>query len=364
MNERLALIDNYIKNKGWGDAKRIDMGGDASVRSYIRLIKPDGQKAIVMNAPLDDESIVCSPTMTDAERITAGYNAHRRTAASRVDAFVCIGAFLHKNGFSVPEIYDFDVQHGLALLSDLGEGQYWSLLQSAGQPEEQMYEAATDVLVKLAAVRPPEVLEYKNTSWPLLTYDALAMDCEAAMFIDWYAVHHGGLTVDDSVRAAYVKAWHSMYVHLQTSQPVLVIRDYHSPNIMWIPERSGQARAGVVDFQDGVLGHAAYDVQFLFNDARRDVSPALVDKMLERYLKATGVDRATFMNAYHVFKALNNARICGIFCRLNYRDGKTGYMKHLPRVQRYLMEALQHSSCTPLADWFKTYLPNALKEAA
>ncbi|MGE3769412.1 MAG: aminoglycoside phosphotransferase family protein [Bdellovibrionales bacterium] len=364
MDERERLIDDFIIANGWGDARRIDMGGDASIRSYIRLVKPDGTKAIVMNAPLDEEEIVCTPEMSEAERIAAGYCAHRRTAASRVDAFVCIGEFLHQAGFTVPEIHAFNVTDGLALLGDLGEGQYWSLLQQANKDEEAMYEAATDVLVKLAGVKVPQVLEYNGASWPMLSYDAVAMDCEADMFIDWFAEHHCGLTVDDAVRGAYRAAWHQMYKHLETDSPVLIIRDYHSPNIMWLPEKQGQARAGVIDFQDAVTGHAAFDVQFLFNDARRDVNPAIAKKMLQRYLAATQVDETSFMNAYHVFKALNNARICGIFCRLNYRDGKAGYIKHLPRVQNFVLDSLKHPACAPLADWFKTYLPDVLKEAA
>jgi aminoglycoside/choline kinase family phosphotransferase len=168
-----------------------------------------------------------------------------------------------------------------------------------------------------------------------------------------------------AARTAYHAAWAEAFTHLDAREPVLCLRDYHAGNLIWLPERPGPARVGLLDFQDGLLGSPAYDLVSLLQDARRDVSPALEQAMLGRYIAAAkqrpGFDADRFRLAYAILGAQRNAKIVGIFTRLSRRDGKPVYLRHLPRVWRHLSADLDHPALKPLRTWFERQIPAAAR---
>ena len=367
--DRERRIAAFLAANGFGNAVRIDLGGDASTRRYERL-EQGGKSYILMDAPpradLLMEGSICTPGMTEEERIEIGFTAMRRLACSRVDAFVCINGWLEENGFSVPHIYAFDSDNGFAILEDFGTDQYWSLLEQTGVSPEQelaMYEAATDVLIRLDQLQPPPVLHYENASWPLLTFDRLTIMTEAEMFLEWYVGREHGIDITEQMTIDYQEAWLGLASLLTKRMDSLVTRDFQSPNLMWLPEREGHKRAGILDHQDAVLSHPSFNLMFLLNDPRRDVPEAIQLAMLDRYFNATNVDREDYMRYFAGHQALQAFRIAGLFCRLTIRDNKPHFMAHVPRMERYIRKALENPACAALRQWFATYLPGFLDAA-
>jgi N-acetylmuramate 1-kinase len=366
-HQRDILAHDFLASTTWRHAERVFLTGDSSIRSYDRLTL-NGRTAILMNAPLDEANLICKPGMTDAQRQGIGYFAARRLAGARIDAFVCIGEWLRAQGCSVPEIYAYDQQNGFALLEDFGDAQYWTTLEINNNDEWPMYQAATDVLARLDAVVPPTHLRYRDLQWPLMTYDTLARDTEAELFLTWYVEKHLKQALSPALRQSYRETYnavfHQLYKVLDNAPQTMVMRDYHAPNLVWLPQRHGHMRAGLLDFQDNVLGHPAYNLMFLLNDARRAVSPLIAENMLQRYFVTRGMDRAAqadFMAAYFVYLAMNALRLTAWPLRMKYTYHKPHYMIHLPRIMGYLRESLRHDVCAPLAEWFNTYLPDIFK---
>lgn len=364
--DRHDVIANFLAHSRWHGATRVHMSGDSSIRSYDRLTL-HGRTAVLMNAPLNEAYIICRPGMSEAERKSLGYFAMRRLAGARIDAFVCLAEYLREQGFSAPAVYEFDETAGLAIIEDFGDGQYWELLQQPNPAEREMYLAATDVLVRADALTVPEVLNYRGLSWPMFLLDYMAMDTEAELFLNWYLDKHRGIAVTDAMRADYRAAFHSMYQVFNTAPRGLIQRDYHSPNLMWLPERTGAQRVGLLDFQDSVTGHPAYNLMFLLYDARRDVPPALQAEIKERYYAGRGfgaAERANFDAAIDVYMALSNARLTSFPVRMKISNNLPQYMQFLPRIERYFFQAIQRPACAPLRAWFEKYLPQFLQEAA
>ena len=364
---RAQQIEAFLAGNGLAGAERIDMGGDASTRRYERVIV-NGKSFILMDAPLSRDAIdgnLWTPDMDETQRRAVGHDAMRWRAGSRIDAFVCINGWLEENGFSVPHVHAFDVQAGLALLEDMGDGQYWTLLEKGGATDETaMYEAATDALIRLDQLTPPSVLRYETASWQLMPFDRLVIMTEAEMFPEWYIERHCGQKLSAEAMADYQAAWDGIAQILQTRADRLVTRDYQSPNLMWLPEREGLRRAGILDHQDALLSHPAFNLMFLLNDPRRDVPEAIQQSMLKRYFAAVSVDRDDFMTHFALHQVLQAFRIAGIFCRLNYRDGKPGYMVHVPRMERYIRKGLAHPACAQLKEWLDRYLPGFTAQVA
>lgn len=363
---RIAEIESFLAQSQWRGATRVHMSGDSSIRSYDRLTL-NGKTAVLMNAPLNEANIICRPGMSEDDRHKLGYFAMRRLAGARIDAFVCIGEFLRENGFSVPQVYEFDAGMGLAIIEDFGDGQYWDLLQKPNLDEREMYLAATDVLIKADALTVPEILNYRGLSWPMQPLDTMAMDTEAELFLNWYVDKYRGLPVTDAMRADYRAAFHTMYKALETAPLGLIQRDYHSPNLMWLPDRAGLQRVGLLDYQDSVTGHPAYNLMFLLNDARRDIPAALQAEIKERYYAGRDFNaqqRADFDAAIDVYKAISNARLTSFPVRMKISNNLPQYMAFLPRIERYFFESTLSPACAPLAAWFAKYLPDMLKDAA
>ena len=327
MSDREALIDDFLARAGWQDAARSVLADDASFRRYDRLIRHDGQ-AVLMDAP---------PPMED------------------VRPFIHIDRTLRRMGLSAPEIMAEDVAAGLLLLEDLGDNTYTRVLADGGD-EAALYELATDLLVELH-----RAFAARDADAPP-PYDDEAFLAEATLLTDWYMPAVSGRETPPALRAEYCELWLAALRQASHVPATLVLRDYHVDNMIWLPDRAGVAACGLLDFQEARLGPSTYDLVSLFEDARRDVPPALTSKLLARYLDAfPGLDRESFAASYAIMGAQRSAKILGIFTRLDRRDGKPGYLAHIQRVWRWLEGDLAHPVLGDLRDWFERALPRQIR---
>jgi aminoglycoside/choline kinase family phosphotransferase len=279
-------------------------------------------------------------------------------AACRVDAFVGAGLHLRARGLSAPQVIAFDVESGFALLEDLGPDLFARRIE-AGDPPAPFYEAAIDLLIRLHAEPAPEALPVPgHPPWPLLTYDDLALKTGADLFPAWLPKLMPGLSFSDAAIARWDELWAPIRRRGEAGARVFAHRDYHAENLIWLDQRDGLAKVGLLDFQDAVRAHPAWDLASLLQDARRDVAPELEAAMLERYLRAgLQPDRDAFLADYAALATLNNVRIVGIFARLIARDGKPRYRAFLPRMWRMLERNLAHPELGELNDWFDRHVP-------
>ena len=343
--------------QGFGDVRRESLGGDASTRSYERLHRGD-QSFIFMDQPPALESSVCPPDASDAERLASGYNAAARLAAGSVAAFVATAAYLRDRGLSAPRIFAHDIAAGLAVLEDLGDGLYATLI-AEGQDETPLYEAAVDVQIALHSAAPPQVLTAEGgVSWPLLTYDALALKVATDTFLEWWPKFAGLPDFSDAAVAGWDALWAPVWVRGEAGASVFTHRDYHAQNLIWLPGRDGVARVGLLDFQDALRAHPAWDLTHLLQDARRDVSPALEQAMLDRYLAARpALDREAFIADYRALAASNAARILGRVFARQALAGRPQYEAFMPRTWRYLERNLESPALAGLKTWFDANVP-------
>jgi len=325
MSERAALITAFLKTSGWGDAARRALAGDASFRKYERLAGRHG-RAVLMDAPPPHED---------------------------VRPFIKVARHLTALGYSPPRILAEDVAAGLLLLEDLGDDTFTRLL-AGGADEAGLYGLAIDLLIDLH--RRAEAARID-----LPPYDDDRLLLEASLLTDWY-MPAIGRPASAAARAEYLARWRRVFALFHGEQPTLVLRDFHVDNLMRLPDRGGIAACGLLDFQDALLGPPAYDLVSLLEDARRDVAPALVTTMLERYEAAfPTMNRSDFLARYAILGAQRNAKIVGIFTRLMVRDGKPHYLGHIPRVWRLLDSDLQHPALAEMRQWFDEHLPWAAR---
>lgn len=356
-SERDDLKAAFLARSGFGAARREPLSGDASTRAYERLHPASGSSLIFMDQPPAAESQPCPPGATDDERRALGYNALARLAAGRVEAFVACAEYLRSCGLSAPKILAADPPIGLAVLEDLGDDLYANLI-AAGQDETPLYDAAIDTLVTLHGARPPVVLQGDGVTWPLLTYDELALQTAEQLFVDWLPKLRPQLTFDDAARAQWDAVWAPIRAHGAAGASVFCHRDYHAENLIWLPDRRGPARVGLLDFQDALLAHPAWDMSMLLHDARRTVSAERESACLARYLAARpGLEGEAFEADFRALGALNTVRILGIFSRLVARDGKPRYAAFMPRLWTYLDRCMARPGLAPLAAWLDAYVP-------
>lgn len=347
----------FLKAAGLGHAERRPLPGDASTRRYERLILPSGASLMLMDAPPAAESPSCDPAWTPAERAAAGWNALARLAAGRVDAFAATAAFLRSRGLSAPGIEALDADQGLAVIEDFGEGVFARLIEH-GQDERALYFAAIDAQARLHEQAPPAVLSVDGRSWPLLTYDATALKAGGDLFIDWQPKFNPALDFGAEARAEWDALWSDIAGRGEAGAAVFAHRDFHAENLLWLPDRAGPARVGLIDFQDAVLAHPSWDLHSLLQDARRDVAPALEAAALDRYFShRPSLDREAFMADYAALAALNEVRILGVFARLVVRDSKPRYRQFMPRMWGQLQRNLQNPALAPLKRWFDRHAP-------
>lgn len=352
--ERLKALSDFLDRTPYAATEARYLLGDASTRSYARLPLSE-RPAILMNAPRQPDG----PPIRDGKPYSALVHL-----AEDITPFVAIAEALKAAGLSVPEIYDFDLDQGFIVLEDLGEAVYGGEVRR-GRSLAELWGPAVDVLVALAGSEPPALLPVAgHAPYSLPRYDAEAMLIEASLLIDWFwPALHGSPAPPEAVKA-FEALWRPLLAEAAEADLGWVIRDYHSPNLMWLPEREGVRRVGILDFQDALKGPLAYDLVSLLQDARLDVPEPLERELLARYCSARGAgnkpfSRDQFVSLYALLGAQRNSKILGIFARLAKRDGKRGYLAHIPRVARYLARDLAHPSLAALRRFYESAFPRA-----
>lgn len=353
--DRSEARRTFLSAAGWSAAQIHPLAGDASTRSYQRLILGE-RRALLMDAPPTAESAACPPDASVDERRRLGYNALARLAGPNLNAFTAIAETLRGAGLSAPEVFAADPAHGFALIEDLGDALYVHAIEAFAN-EPILYEAAVDALLQLAAANPPAPA---TEAYRMLDYDRAALQAEVALLIEWCWPLKTGGDAPPSLQADYFAAWTPALTAL-SAPSMLVLRDYHAENLIWLPDRKGAARVGVIDFQDALFGAPAYDLVSLLEDARRDVSPDLAEAMIRRYCAGAGggFDEESFRRDYAILGAQRNAKILGIFARLYKRDGKPRYLDFLPRVEAHFRDDLRHPALANVKAFFEQHLPES-----
>lgn len=356
---RDAEIDMFLKEAEWNTAIRIAVPGDASTRRYERLTL-GAEKAVLMDAPKGAETSSEPEGASVEDRHALGYNALARLAGPNPEAFACIANELTKRGFSAPKIIAADLDKGLMLLEDLGDSLYANVIAKDSAMERPLYEAAIDTLAAIYRSSFPARMHFQDMPWRVRDYDLAALQAEADLFLDWYAKDFGR-DIQGAARENWYKIWAGLFKSLSSHASGLALRDFHAENIFWLPERQATSRIGLIDFQDALFAHPAYDLVSLIEDARRDVSPELASPLLERFCEKAGVKYDdTFKTAYAVMGAQRNAKILGIFVRLAERDGKPHYRELIPRVAAHFKNNLEDPKCADLKNWISKNVPEAL----
>ena len=348
--DRLARLLGFLEEAGFGADERTRVAGDASTRSYERL-RHSGKTMILMNAP----------PKPDGPPVKRGlpYSAVAHLAED-VKPFVAMANALRRHGLSAPAILAADLDAGFIVLEDLGAD-----LMVAGDPPApvaERYERATDVLSSLHRLDLPEVLPVApQVEYRLPAYDLDAFLIEAELLVDWYLPYRGA-TASAEARALFQSLWRDALRPVLEAPKTWVLRDFHSPNLLWLKNREGLAQVGLLDFQDAVIGPAGYDLASLLQDARVDVPEALEIELFGRYVWARresqpGFDAAAFARVYATLAAQRATKILGIFARLDRRDGKPQYLRHLPRIFAYVRRALSHPALGALDSWYLARVP-------
>ncbi|WP_269933205.1 tRNA (adenosine(37)-N6)-threonylcarbamoyltransferase complex ATPase subunit type 1 TsaE [Aminobacter sp. HY435] len=341
----LAMRD-FLFTAGCGEARRARFPGDASARAYETVARAGHDTLVLMNSP----RLVLGPPVRDGKP----YAEIAHTAQS-VAAFVAIDRALAAGGVTVPGIVAQDLDQGFLLLEHLGSGAF---LDAEGRPVAERYAAAAELLAMVHCKHWDDRLEAAiGVVHQVPPFDREALMIEVDLLVDWYVPAVSGAPASAELRNGYRAAWNAVFDRLADKQYGLVLRDYHSPNIIWRAGKNGFDRLGIVDFQDALIGPVAYDVASLAMDARVTVSPGLENSTVAAYVAARHAagdfDETAFREAYAIMAAQRNSKILGIFVRLDRRDGKPQYLKHLPRIRDYLHRALAHPTLAGLRDFYR-----------
>ncbi len=349
----IKAIDDILPRAGFAGAERSFMTGDASTRAYERLRRADGRTAVLM----------ISPPRADAPVVRYGKPYHViANLAADIRPFIAIDKALRAQNISAPELYAYDLEAGLAVLEDLGA----EPCVDVDGPIPERYLEAVGLLSRLHGTDLPDVVPLDDQlTYAIPSYDLEALLIEVELLIDWYAPQIAKVAVPASARASFMSIHARLFDKVLKARPTWCLRDVHSPNLIWLPDRHGTARVGVVDFQDCVMGHPAYDVAALLQDARVTVADQLELKLLGTYAQMRraadpAFDMASFTEAYAILGVQRATKILGIFARLDKRDGKPHYLVHLPRIEHYLAKGLAHPALAELKAWFEAFVPRAL----
>ena len=348
---RNSLINDFLGHWRLKGGKRSFLEGDASSRRYESISRGE-TNAILMDMPRRPDG----PIVRDNKPYSA--IAH---LAESIAAVVGVNDYLFSLGFSAPEIYDVDMGNGLALIEPLGKDVYGNMMMRGLDMQEPM-RAALDVLADMAGRRWPDNVPLRGGGRHIIAdYDLSAMMIEVDLLPSWYWPHTQGTTPPADVYQRFTGLWKGLIPKVNRDHPLWTLRDYHSPNLLWLPQRKGLARVGLIDTQDCVMGNAAYDVVSMLQDARVDIDFDFADQLFDYYChlrSAAGpFDRAAFAHDFAILGAQRATKILGIFARLFKRDSKPAYLKHIPRVQRYLARNLAHPALAELKEWHDQYLP-------
>lgn len=319
MADRSVIIDRFLSRNGLAECSRVTVAGDASNRRYERVRRNNGTTVILMDAPPDK--------------------------GEDTRPFIHIANHLRHLGLSAPEVYASDVENGLMVIEDLGDDLFARVIDAGTVADLPLYNACVDVLGVLHAAALPDVA----------AYDADILTELAGLPFVWYHADPGGLP-------AFHHLFYPLCQEVTEARQVLVLRDYHAENLLWLPEREGFARVGLLDFQDAMICHPAYDLVSVLQDARRDVSPKIETVMIDRYLAQNPQDRERFLRAYAILGTQRNLRILGVFARLCMRDGKPHYVDLIPRVWCHIQTNLKHPALAEVAAYLENTLPSPTPE--
>ena len=312
-----ATAPDFLARHGWDGARIVPLAGDASFRRYFRVHRGDAT-AVLMDAP---------PHLEDSR------------------PFLAVGSTLDALGFSAPQPLAVDLEAGLILLEDFGDARVGPVLAGDPSRERGVYDAAVDILAAL----------HDHPAGDVARYETAELLREARLFPDWYLP-----AVGVAEAPGYDTAWAGLWPAVLAGPPVLTLRDYHADNLMII-DRPGLRGLGLLDFQDALAGHPAYDLVSLLQDVRRVVSPALEAAMLDRYLRSRRIDADAFCTAYDILGAQRNIKILGVFTRLAVRDGKAAYLDFYPRLWELVTRNLAAPALAPVANWFAAHVPAAAR---
>lgn len=299
MKSSCKRLEDFLVSAGWDDAKRMKMDGDLSFRRFMRLVRPGGS-AILMDAYPDDQG--------------------------STSAFVRMTEWLRAVRLSAPVIIAGKPEDGLLLLEDLGDQNVAGLFETEHRQRVGLYSSILDLLIHIRNQAPP----------PLSCPGALDLVRMTSLADDYYP----GLDV--SGLSAFRALLETVLANLGAEAPTVSLRDFHADNLMWLPERVGIAKFGLLDYQDAFLTHPVYDLVSLLTDARTEIDPGFRSEMIKEYAQKSGDDPEHLGMAFSAFSAQRNLRILGIFFRSAREHGKTHHLSKLPRVHRYLVEALSH----------------------
>jgi N-acetylmuramate 1-kinase len=355
-----AAIARIMREADFAGASRHPLAQDASTRSYER-INLNGKSAMLMIAPPGNEGAnpPCPPHADEATRKKLGWNALSRLAASRVEAFVAVGNHLSSNGFSAPKILSVDAEVGVAIIEDLGNDLFANVIAQGEVDEATLYHEAGATLAALHAIAPPTVLPSPLDPWPILDFDDIALRENANLFVEWTPKYLDRQAVSGVELAQWNDIRDDLIAEILTYSRAFTLRDYHAENILWLPDREGHARVGLLDFQDAVLGYRAWDFSMLLHDPRRLVSAAAHKAAIGAYLDQTGASEEAFERELAVVGAINILRILGIYSRLIKRDGKQRYRDFMPSGVGYLATIITHPRLKDLKSWVEKNVPLA-----
>lgn len=352
-----AMSDFLDARTPWGTASAAYLQGDASTRAYARL-SADDRTAVLMDQPRQPDG----PPIRDG----LPYSRIARLAED-VRPFVAVASALREAGLSAPEIYAADLDQGFLVLEDFGDRVFGREIDGGDASQASLWRAGVDTLVAISALVVPEtILLSDGSAHEVPAQDQGVLGIEVDLLPQWYwPAVHGGAVPDDAA-AEFAQHWAEIFERLDGEPRGWVLRDYHSPNLVWLPDREGPRRAGLLDFQDALSGSLAYDLVSLLEDARVDVPVALREDLLASYLDARAradarFDREAFRFAYAALGVQRNTKILGIFARLAVRDGKPSYLRHIPRLWGYLEHGLAHPDLAGLRAWFDRHFPPSVR---
>lgn len=355
--ERTFAIARFLRAEKSAGLSRRFLQGDASFRRYERLIG-EGRSFILMDMP----------ARPDGPPI-AGGKSYSKIAhlAEDIAAVLAVNAALRGFGYSAPDTHAFDLEQGLAVIEDLGDDVFGNKY-AAGKPPIEPLRTAVALLADMARREWPRRVKADGGRWHTVPdYDEEAQLIEVDLLLSWMWPRLHGSPAPGAVADEFRAVWKALLPLTRKAPPIWVLRDFHSPNLLWLPARSGIARVGLIDTQDCVIGDPAYDLVSLLQDARVDVDEGTMAELFDLYcqLRADdrGFDQASFAASFAVLGAQRATKILGIFSRLSMRDGKHGYLAHIPRVSRYLEMNLGHGALAPLRTWFDRHLPRARRDA-
>lgn len=343
--ERKLAIRRFLDGHGYRGSTRRHLVGDASTRTYEYVYTIKGDRLVLMDAPRRPNG----PPIRDGKPYSQIVHL-----AEDVYPFVAIATSLRERGFMAPQIVESDCEAGILLLEDLGEE---GILDENGKPRPERYRAAVACLAQMH-----DTTFDRNISLPgghvhhVPDYDRTAMKMEVELLIDWHLPwKRSGTPVTAAERQEYLAIWDDLIDQLDDVEKTLVLRDFHSPNIIWRGGEEGIRRVGLIDFQDAMIGPSAYDVVSIVQDARVTVERDLADQLMTEYLalrQAQGAfDEGSFLKAWSIMSAQRACKLAGLWVRLLQRDKKPGYMKHMPRTLWYLSIAYEHPVLAPLREW-------------